>query len=88
MQPSDDPLRDQVRALVDRLPSQELLAARRYLEYLQESSDPYAHLDEADVLEEEARAQRSMLGERALSETRRDEGQRAAEVVAELRRRR
>ena len=42
-------LKNEIYALVDRLPDDELKAARRYLEFLEEQgTDPYAHLDNAD----------------------------------------
>jgi hypothetical protein len=43
--------RDDLHALVDALPPGEAQAARRYLEYLRDLSDPYAHLDGRDPFE-------------------------------------
>jgi hypothetical protein len=40
--------RKDLHALVDALPASEEQAARRYLEYLRDASDPYASLDRVD----------------------------------------
>lgn len=39
-------------ALVDALPASEEQAARRYLEYLRDASDPYASLDKVEPLQD------------------------------------
>jgi len=47
--------RKDLHALVDALPASEEQAARRYLEYLRDASDPFASLDkvELDLADEE-----------------------------------
>jgi hypothetical protein len=40
--------KQELHELVDALPQSETQAARRYLEYLRDLSDPYAHLDDGD----------------------------------------
>lgn len=47
--------------LVDALPPGEAQAARRYLEYLRDLSDPYAHLDGRDPFEEMPDGERTEL---------------------------
>jgi hypothetical protein len=42
--------RKDLHALVDALPASEEQAARRYLEYLRDASDPYASLDKVEPL--------------------------------------
>lgn len=42
--------RKHLHALVDALPASEEQAARRYLEYLRDASDPYASLDKVEPL--------------------------------------
>jgi hypothetical protein len=81
-------LKNELHALVDRLPKDELKAARRYLEYLRDASDPYAHLDEADELDESEREQLHQSIERGLADMRAGRGRPAKEVLAELRARR
>lgn len=44
------PARKDLHDLVDALPPGEEQAARRYLEYLRDASDPYASLDKVDPL--------------------------------------
>ncbi len=89
MQIMGDALRNEVRALVDRLPDGELRAARRYLEFLQErGADPYRELDEGDDLDEADRARLHASIERGLGEMRAGLGRPADEVLSELRARR
>ena len=45
---SNTPRKD-LHELVDALPPGEEQAARRYLEYLRDASDPFAHLDKVDL---------------------------------------
>jgi hypothetical protein len=79
-------LRNEVRTLVDRLPAEELRAARRYLELLEErGADPYTRLDEGDDLDEAERARLHASIERGLGEMRAGLGRPADEVLAELR---
>ncbi len=85
----DDVLRNEVRALVDRLPAAELSAARRYLEFLKErGADLFSGLDEGDDLDPEERARLHAALERGLGEMRAGLGRPAEEVLAELRARR
>lgn len=89
MQIMGDALRDEVRALVDRLPDGELNAARRYLEFLEErGADPHAQFDQGDDLDEAERARLHASIERGLGEMRQGLGRPADEVLAELRARR
>ena len=44
--------RKDLHALVDALPASEVQAARRYLEYLRDASDPYASLDKVEPLQD------------------------------------
>jgi hypothetical protein len=81
-------LKQEVHALVDRLPDDELKAARRYLEYLRDASDPYAHLDEVDDLDEAEREKLHQSLERGIAEARAGQGRPAREFLAELRARR
>jgi hypothetical protein len=52
--------RKDLHELVDALPPGEEQAARRYLEYLRDASDPYAHL-EAEPFADMTDAERSKL---------------------------
>lgn len=45
-----NPARKDLHDLVDALPPGEEQAARRYLEYLRDASDPFASLDKVDPL--------------------------------------
>lgn len=80
--------RDDLHALVDALPPGEAQAARRYLEYLRDSSDPYAHLDGRDPFENLPDQERSEvhasleLGEREIAA---GKGIPVGEVLRELR---
>ena len=75
MQSMSEGLRDEVRALVDGLPEDELPAARRYLEYLRDLGDPVlraalrAPLDDEPETAEEAAAVRAGSDEAAQGET-------------------
>ncbi len=51
----------EIYELVDTLPDNELHAARRYLEYLRDQSDPYAHLDARDPFENMSDDERARL---------------------------
>ena len=81
-------LKNEVHALVDRLPDDELKAARRYLEYLRDAGDPYAHLDSTDDLDDAEQERLHQSIEAGLAEMRAGKGRPAREVVAELRARR
>jgi hypothetical protein len=80
--------RKALHALVDALPASEEQAARRYLEYLRDASDPYASLDKVEPLqdlpdEERARLHASLKnaeGELAVGKS-----VSAADVLQELR---
>jgi len=80
--------RDDLHALVDALPPGEAQAARRYLEYLRDLSDPYAHLDGRDPFESMPDQERSELHaslEQAESEIAAGKGIPVSEVLRELR---
>jgi hypothetical protein len=53
--------RKDLHALVDALPASEEQAARRYLEYLRDASDPYASLDRVEPLADMADDERARL---------------------------
>jgi hypothetical protein len=53
--------RKELHALVDALPASEEQAARRYLEYLRDASDPYASLDKVAPLQDLSDEERSRL---------------------------
>jgi len=53
--------RKDLHELVDALPPGEEQAARRYLEYLRDASDPYAHLDKIDPFAEMPDGERAKL---------------------------
>jgi len=53
--------RQELHALVDALPVSEEQAARRYLEYLRDASDPYASLDKVEPLLDLADDERARL---------------------------
>lgn len=83
-------LKQALHSLLDALPEEELLAARRYLEFLKDQgSDPYAHLDHEDDLEddldEEERARLQASIQRGLDQVNAGLGRPAAEVLADLR---
>lgn len=79
-------LKQTLHALVDTLPERELPAARRYLEFLRdEGSDPYAHLDDEDGLDEQDRERLHASIRRGVEQMHAGEGRPAAEVIADLR---
>lgn len=87
---SDAPRKD-LHDLVDALPPGEEQAARRYLEYLRDASDPFAHLDRADPFADMTESERARLHaslERAEKEIAAGAGDPAEDVVRELRTRR
>lgn len=53
--------RKELYALVDALPASEEQAARRYLEYLRDASDPYASLDKVEPLQDLSDEERARL---------------------------
>ncbi len=53
--------RRDLHALIDALPAGEEQAARRYLEHLQDASDPYASLDKVEPLVDMADGERARL---------------------------
>jgi len=55
--------RKDLHELVDALPPGEEQAARRYLEYLRDASDPFAHLDKADPFADMSEGERAKLHE-------------------------
>jgi len=70
---------------VDRLPDDELKAARRYLEFLEEQgTDPYAHLDNADELDDEERKKLHASLKRGIEEAKAGRGRPVEEFLAEL----
>ncbi len=79
-------LKQTVHSLVDILPEEELPAARRYLEFLRaQGSDPYAHLDAEDEMDEEERARLHASIQRGLDQMNAGRGRPAEEVLADLR---
>jgi predicted transcriptional regulator len=83
-------VRDDLRAVLEKLSGEELLATRHYLERMLEERgiDPYAHLDADYELDEEERVRLHASIERGLAEMRAGKGRPAEEVLAELRSRR
>jgi hypothetical protein len=77
-------LKSEIHDLVERLPDDELKAARRYLEYLRDVSDPYAHLDEGDELDEAERKRLHASIKRGIEQARAGKGRTAEEFLAEL----
>jgi len=77
-------LKNEVHALVERLPDDELKAARRYLEYLRDAGDPYAHLDTADELDDEERARLHASLKRGMEQAKAGKGRPVEEFLAEL----
>jgi hypothetical protein len=80
--------RKDLHALVDALPASEEQAARRYLEYLRDASDPYASLDRVDPFvdmpdDERARLHASL--QRAEEEIASGDSTSAEDLVRELR---
>jgi hypothetical protein len=53
--------RKDLHALVDALPASEEQAARRYLEYLRDASDPFASLDKVEPLQDLSDDERARL---------------------------
>ena len=79
-------LKKKLHTLVDTLPDDELPAARRYLEFLRDQgSDPYAHLDDDDGLDEHERQRLHDSIQRGLEQMSAGEGRPASEVLADLR---
>jgi len=86
-----DAARKDLHALVDALPPGEEQAARRYLEYLRDASDPFALLDKVDPFADMTEAERTRLHaslERAEKEIAAGGGDPAEDVLRELRARR
>lgn len=86
-----NPARKDLHELVDALPPGEEQAARRYLEYLRDASDPYAYLDNADPFTDLSADERAKLHEsldRAEKEIAAGRSVPAEDVVRELRVRR
>lgn len=86
-----DTARKDLHELVDALPPGEEQAARRYLEYLRDASDPFAHLDKADPFADMAEGDRARLHallERAEKEIAAGEAVPAEDLLRELRARR
>ena len=91
MHSPEDAVPENIRAFLDKLSGNELVAAHRHLEQVLEARgiDPYAYLDDVDDDLDEAERQRLDAAiDRGLAEA--DAGQTvpAEEVLAELRRRR
>ena len=53
--------KQELHELVDALPQSETQAARRYLEYLRDLSDPCAHLDDGDPFADMPEDERARL---------------------------
>ena len=87
---SSSGLPENVRAALDNLSGEELLAARRYLEQALEARglDPFGHLDEQDELGDEERARLHAAIKRGADEMKAGKGIPAEQVLAELRQRR
>jgi hypothetical protein len=80
--------RKDLHALVDALPASEEQAARRYLEYLRDASDPYASLDRVDPFADMADDERARLHaslQRAEEEIASGDSTSAEDLVRELR---
>jgi len=92
MQQTDDSVPSHVRDLLDKLSGNELLATQRYLELVMETRgiDPYAHLDDFDEddLDAKDRAALDASIARGLEEMRQGKGLPAEEVLDEMRKRR
>ncbi len=83
--------RKDLHELVDALPPGEEQAARRYLEYLRDASDPFAHLDKADPFANMSDGDRAKLHaslDRGEKEIAAGEAVPAEELLRELRARR
>jgi hypothetical protein len=83
--------RKDLHELVDALPPGEEQAARRYLEYLRDASDPFAHLDRTEPFADLSDSERAKLHEsleRAEKEIAAGESVPAADVLSDLRARR
>ena len=83
--------RKDLHDLVDALPPGEEQAARRYLEYLRDASDPFAHLDGVDPfadMSDDDRAKLRASLERAEKEIAAGEVVAAEDVLRDLRARR
>jgi hypothetical protein len=83
--------RKDLHELVDALPPGEEQAARRYLEYLRDASDPFAHLDRTDPFADVTEADRAKLRaslERAEKEIAAGGGVPAEDLLRDLRARR
>lgn len=79
-------LKEALHSLIESLPTEELPAARRYLEYLRDQgSDPYASFDTDDGLDDEEREQLHASIERGLDQMKSGRGRPAAEALADLR---
>lgn len=79
-------LKQALHVLLDSLPEEELLAARRYLEFLRDQgSDPYASLDENDGLDEEERLKLHASIQRGFDQAEAGLARPAREVIADLR---
>ncbi len=86
-----DAARKDLHELVDALPPGEEQAARRYLEYLRDASDPFAHLDRGDPFAEMSDGDRARLHaslDRAEKQIAAGGSVSAEDVVRELRARR
>jgi hypothetical protein len=80
--------RKDLHALVDALPARKEQAARRYLEYLRDASDPYASLDKVEPLQDLADEERARLHaslRQAEEEIAAGKAVSAADVLRELR---
>jgi hypothetical protein len=81
--------RQELYDLIDTLPERELHTARRFLTFLQdEATDPHAHLDEDDEMDEEEQERLHAAIERGLEQVRKGQTRPVEEVLAKLRARR
>jgi hypothetical protein len=86
--PMSNAVRKELHELVDALPPGEEQAARRYLEYLRDASDPYAPLDRAEMFGDLNDAERARLHgalRQAEDEIAAGKSVAAADVLRELR---
>ncbi len=86
-----DAARRDLHALVDALPPGEEQAARRYLEYLRDASDPFVRLDKGEPFADMSDSDRAKLHaslDRAEKEIAAGESVPAGDLLRELRARR
>ena len=71
--------------LVDKLPDEEIQAAERYLQFLRDhGSDPYAHLEHEDALDESDRERLHASLLRGLAQAKAGQGRPVDDFLAEM----